>query len=216
MISGALPEPEVADVCSVLVTLATGSGGAEVSGGEETDVDGPVDEVVVVVEPHGDVGEPPPARVVVVVVLVADVLMADGWVVVVVVVVEEQVDEGLPLPALAAGTAEVPGDVGAVVCRERGLWIRALPVPVPAPALAPAPPPVLPWGAPGAAVVGGLLGPELQIELKFGAVRGPGSLGRPVPGFWNRHPSTSPGVTRPKAPVEAYVHPVDAPVKYDQ
>jgi len=44
--------------------------------------------------------------------------------------------------------------------------------------------------------------PPEQIEVKTAAVRGRGSLGRPVPGFWNRHPSTSPFVTVANAPVD--------------
>jgi len=53
----------------------------------------------------------------------------------------------------------------------------------------------------GGVVVGGTL--EGHIALNDDVVRGAGSLGRPVPGFWNRHPSTSPGVTVPNAPVLA-------------
>jgi len=42
-----------------------------------------------------------------------------------------------------------------------------------------------------------------QMASNCGATRGAGSPGFPFPGFWNRHPSTSPGVTVPKAPVLA-------------
>ena len=65
-------------------------------------------------------------------------------------------------------------------------------------------------------VVDGVPGPDEQMEEYCGAVRGAGSLGRPVPGFWNRHPSTSPWVTVPNAPKDAYDQLPVRPVKYDQ
>ena len=74
------------------------------------------------------------------------------------------------------------------------------------------PPPLAVAGA----VVVVVPGPDEQMESYCGGVRGAGSLGRPVPGFWKRHPSTSPGVTVPNAPEDAYTQLPVPPVKYDQ
>jgi hypothetical protein len=55
-----------------------------------------------------------------------------------------------------------------------------------------------------------------QMEANWAVDRGAGSFGRPDPGSWNRHPSTSPVVIVPEAPALAYDQVPWLPVKYDQ